>query len=209
MTDIIIVKFGQKEIEDNCISSVLRSTSSPYHLTIFDNFIKKENLARVWNKLIRQSDSEYICLLNSDTMVTKDWLENLLEAFDQDPLLGVVGPSTNKCGNQQCKAPPREPSLYPFIDFGRTYPNWCLSGFCILFPKNVWEEVGGFPEDCGFYGQEVAFIDKLTARGYKQCWRTDTFVFHYGGYTARKTFNQEQLKEERAKGNAYIKETRK
>jgi len=208
MTDIIIVKFGQKDIEDNCISSVLRSTSSPYHLTVYDNFIQKENLAKVWNRLISQSNADYICLLNSDTLVTMGWLENLLEAFGKDPRLGAVGPSTNKCGNQQCKPSPVDPHKSPFLDFGRTFPNWCLSGFCLVFPRSVWEEVKGFPEDCGFYGQETAFIDKLTKRGYKQCWRTDTFVFHYGGYTAKKTFTSEELQKEREKGNTYIKEKR-
>jgi hypothetical protein len=43
-------------------------------------------------------------------------------------------------------------------------------------------------------------------RGYKQCWRTDIFVFHYGGFTANAILKD--TTEERKKGQDYIKGTR-
>jgi len=181
MTEIIVVKYNLRGIEDQCIRAVLDHTDN-YNLTVFDNYPKNHNLGQLWNRLISKSEAEYICLLNNDALVTPFWLDKLLEAFGKHPKVGVVGGTTNSSHNQQST----DHTAKTFVDFGRTYPGWCLSGFCLVFPKKVWEEVGGFPEDFGFYGQEVAFIDRLTEKGYKQCWRTDVFIYHYGSASVKK-----------------------
>lgn len=205
MTSIIIVKYNLPEIETQCVHAVLDHTTD-YNLIVHDNYPQNENLGKLWNKLISQAETEYICLLNNDAIVTPFWLKNLLECFDLGKKIGVAGPSTNNSKNQQSKpAPP-----YKFINFGKTYPGWCLSGFCLVFPKKAWEECEGFPQDFGFYGQEVALIDRMTKAGYKQVWRTDTFVFHYGSASAKKATKMGLMDEqlERAVGNAKIKELR-
>jgi GT2 family glycosyltransferase len=203
ITDIIIVKYNTPELEQKCIESVVKHTNVSYHLSVYDNYFFKQNLAQLWNQLIRRSFSEYICLLNSDTTVTSDWLSQLLLTF-YDKEVGCVGPSTDYSKNQQSHSKPSE----IFIDFTKTFPGWTLSGFCLLFPKKVWEEVGGFPEDFGFYGQEVAFIDKIVEKGYKQIWRTDVFVHHEGGASIKKAQSLGEIneKEERQKGREnYLK----
>lgn len=204
-TTIIVVKYNLEEIENQCVRAVLDHTVN-YDLIVHDNYPHNENLGKLWNRLIEQSDTEYICLLNNDAIVTPFWLDNLLECFDLGKKIGVAGPSTNSSKNQQSKEPPP----YKFINFGRTYPGWCLSGFCLVFTKKAWKECGGFPEDFGFYGQEVALIDRMTKAGYKQVWRTDTFVFHYGSASAKKATKMGLMDEqlERAVGNAKIKELR-
>ncbi len=190
-TNIIVIKYDNYEVEKNCIKSVIDNTSIFYHLTIFENYPFKFNLGKLWNRLIRHSVSDYICLLNSDTIVEKFWLSRLLDAFKRIKNVGCVGPSTDNSHNPQSGERPKE----AFVDFSK-YEGMCLSGFCLVFPKSVWEEVGGFPEDFGFYGQEVAFIDKIVKRGYKQIWRTDVFVKHLGGATVKKS-GMNELKERR------------
>jgi GT2 family glycosyltransferase len=36
-------------------------------------------------------DSDYICLLNNDTTVPINWLEELVKGIESDPTLGAVG----------------------------------------------------------------------------------------------------------------------
>jgi hypothetical protein len=55
-----------------------------------------------------------------------------------------------------------------------------------LFPKTIWRAVGGFPENFGFYGQEVVFMDKILDRKHRLIWRKDVFVFHWGSATVQK-----------------------
>ena len=205
MTDIIIVKYNNKKVEDDCLRSLADFTDSPYNLTVYDNFPNNHNLGKLWNDLIRKSDCENICLLNSDTEVTPGWLKDMEEVIE-DPTVGCVGPSTDNCHNQQATDTPDD----VLVDFAKTYPNWCLSGFCILFPKKVWETCGGFPEDFGFYGQEVALLDKMVKLGYKQMWRTDVFVHHIGSSSAKKAQEEGKMdeNEERRIGGEKIREFR-
>jgi len=168
--EIILVKFNQPKYEDACIESVKKFTDLNKHtLTIYDNYPKKENLAVVWNRLIEESEDENICLLNSDTLVEPRW-ERLIEALE-DKTVGAVGPITNKCGGKQ-KGMERADSIEEIND---------LSGFCYCFRKSVWKEVGGFPEDMPFYGQESIFNRKLEDRGYKLKVDRRVFIHHHKG----------------------------
>jgi len=197
--EVIIVKFNNWEVEEPCIESVLENTSGNYYLNIYDNYPKNENIGELWNKLIKESEAQYICLLNSDTVVTPHWLDKLTEVFLNEKDAGVVGPTTDHSHNHQSKAEPS--SRYDVVDFskfvlGNGFPE-VLSGFCLVFPKKVWEEAGGFPENFGFYGQEVRLIDKILKKGYKQYWRKDVFIHHEGSATAKKftklgTFNEQE-----------------
>src|SRR3972149_488967 len=144
--EVIIIRYGLPEMEDACIESVKKNTRD-YELTVYDNFKEKENLGKLWNRLIGQSRCEYICLLNSDTLVTPDWLYNLLEVFEKEFRVGVVGPTTNHSHNEQSMHPTAD--RYTVVDFARY--KGTISGFCMVFPKAIWEKVGGFPEDFGFY----------------------------------------------------------
>lgn len=191
MTDIIVIKFNNHLVEEKCLLSVIKNTSVAYHLTAFDNYPFKFNLGSLWNRLIKNSHSDYICLLNSDTVVEKFWLAKLLDTFNKVEKVGCVGPSTDNSHNQQSGKRPNK----TFVDFS-IYKGMCLSGFCLVFPKGVWKSVGGFPEDFGFYGQEVAFIDKIVKAGYRQIWRTDVFVHHEGGASVKKS-GMDELKERR------------
>lgn len=192
MVEIILVRYKLKQIEDECIKSVLENTGT-HHLTVYDNVPENVNLGRLWNNLIRRSDADIICLLNTDTLVEKDWLTKLENLLVSTPNCGGVGPVTNSAKNSQ-KQQKGEGTFYlPEREM--------LSGFCLLFTKKVWEEAGGFPEDCGFYGQETAFMKKVQSKGYVQAVRRDVFVFHYGSASAIAAGMD--LEKERVEGRSY------
>lgn len=168
MANIIIITFNLPEKEKECIDSVKKYTGE-HTLTVYDNYPKKENLAVVWNRLIENSKHDKICLLNNDTVVEKGW-DKMLEVLD-DPKVGAVGPVTNNCGGKQ-KGMEKNGKVEEIKD---------LSGFCYCFRKEVWEEVGRFPEDMPFYGQETVFNRKLQDHGYKLMVDRRVYVHHYKG----------------------------
>jgi len=194
--EIILVKYNAPQFENACVASVMGQTFSPYHLTVWDNYPKNENLGKLWNKLIKKSEAEYLCLLNTDTLVEPGWESKLIEVFKMYNDAGVVGPTTCPQGSKNAQGKESKSDHMEIVDFGALYPGWCLSGFCIFFPKKIWEEVGGFPEDFGFYGQEVAFIDRVTEKGYKQYWRKDAYVWHYGGASIKKAEKAGEIDEQ-------------
>lgn len=193
MVEIILVKYGQPEYEKETIEQVLKHTRTPYHLTVYDNLPGDENLSAVWNRLIKRSDAEYICLLNTDTVVSPHWLNKLLNTFE-DPKVGAVGPVSNRAGGYQ--------GGWSKGHDGRTEAN-TLSGFCLVFPKKIWEEVGGFNEKYKLYGEDSEFTSEIKARGYKLIIRHDVWIFHYGAKSSNSAMqrgkNIKKIQEESAK----------
>ena len=189
MTEIILVRYKLPKLENDCIRSVIDFTDTPYHLRVYDNARYNYNLGWLWNQLIKESDSEYICLLNTDTLVEPEWLSKLLEVFERNKKAGAVGPSTNCARTSQATAGKG-------VGLSSLNQGEMLGGFCLVFPRKVWEDVGGFPEDFGFYGQESAFLAKMVSLGYEQVHRKDVLVFHYGSASAKEAEKRGELKEE-------------
>ena len=205
-TDILVIKYNNPIWEDFCIEAVKYWTVPHYELIIYDNHPKNENIGKLWNQMINRSRAEYICLLNTDAIVQEGWLTKLMTTYQELPKVGAVGVSTNRSKNVQStlKKAVREPK-FQVMDGYET-----LSGFCLHFPRRVWGEVGGFPEDYGFYGQEVTFLDRVRSQGYKEIWRQDAFVWHYGSATVKKEQEEgsfDELEERRA-ARKRVKESR-
>jgi GT2 family glycosyltransferase len=176
-TNIIVVGFNLFEMEEKCLGSVVRHTEVPYLLTFYNNFGNKHTLTEVWNYLIGKSPCKYICLLNNDTVVSPFWLSRMLETLQKEHV-GIVCPSTNRCRSKQksvntyekaYKATPKE-----------MVSNTPLSGFCFVFRKELWTQLGGFNPTYKFYGQESDFMYKSNRLGKMVVWRRDSFVFHHG-----------------------------
>ncbi len=177
--DIIIVKYGLPDLEAECAASVREHTDSEeYTLTLHDNYEADESLSKVWNDCIRESNEEYICLLNNDTRIEEDgWLSKLLETFDRMENLGAVGPVTNSASGPQGN----EVRQKKWLSQGKEHVETkMLVGFCMVFPKKVWEEIGGFDEEYVLYGEDSDFCKELLKREYKLAIRTDVFIFHHG-----------------------------
>ena len=171
MLEIIIVKYNNKDYEDETISQVLQTVDIPYNLTVYENFERDANLSTVWNDLIRRSDAENIILLNSDTVPTDRWAEKLIEPL-KDKKTGAVGAISNRAGGLQGghKQAQKEPMVQPTSQ---------LSGFCLAFRKEAWEKVGGFDERYKLYGEDSDFCNRLKKAGYNLFIRFDTFVYHH------------------------------
>lgn len=173
--EIIVVRYGLPELEQECLDSVLEHTTDvDYRLIDYDNYENDEGLSKVWNDLIRESDAEYICLLNNDTRVEAEWLSKMIECFEEDDKLGALGPMTNSStgpqGNRKYRTDKKRllKARYPLV------------GFCLVFPRKVWEEIGGFDEGYEIYGEDSDFIMEVKEHGYIAMIRTDVFIFHHG-----------------------------
>lgn len=204
MVDIILVRYNDQIFYNDCLTAIATHTDDvQYSLKVHGNYPRNYNLGMLWNMLIRESREPYICLLNTDTRVTKGWLDKMMEVFEKEDNVAVVGPSTTHSGNPQEIGISSEE--YKLVDYTKEYSGGNLCGFCLLFPKWVWEKVGGFPEDFGFYGQEEAFLYKVTKAGYRQIWRKDAFVWHYGGGSAKLAEERGEIDIEKEKKLGRIK----
>lgn len=179
IVNIIVIGYNFQELEVICLKSIQQNTTYPYLLTFFDNFNSGYTLTKIWNKLVQCSPCEFICLLNNDTQVQKNWLDRMMATLLTGPKdVGFVGPSTDQCHSLQKTIDKLEMADRYFGKAIRmTDP---ISGFCFLFRKSLWKKLGGFDEKYTLYGQESDLIDRAQNLGYYGYWRQDAFVHHVG-----------------------------
>lgn len=210
MTSIIIVSYNTLEFTKGCIESIRQYTAGgTYELIVIDNdsqdgsvewllsqkditlVVNHENLGfpKGCNQGMKLAAGSELLLLNSDTLVTVNWLENLKAALYSRPDVGAVGPVTNSCANGQSIKVDYS-SFDGLQDFAAQYnrissEKWhtwlTLVGYCFLLRREVYEKVGGMDEifSPGNYEDDDYSI-RVRLAGYNLLLCEDTFIHHYG-----------------------------
>jgi len=110
---IIVVSYNTKELLRTCLASIMDNLPSfKAEILVIDNastdgssnmvteefpavklLRNRQNVgfARANNQLIKDSVGRYVLLLNSDTVVLPEALEQMVKAMDANPKAGVVG----------------------------------------------------------------------------------------------------------------------
>lgn len=205
-----------------CLQALTTTTATPHTVHVIDDAsdpATAERLAafvadRPWMRLtrhesnagytrsadegVRAADSDWVVLLNSDTVVTPGWLEGLLQAAAGDPAVAFVGPVSNAATFQSV------PELYgPDGKFAVNAlpPGWTpvqvaavvareskrafpetqlLNGFCTLMRRSAVLELGGF-NIAAFpagYGEENDLCTRAAKAGYKLVIADHVYVYH-------------------------------
>ena len=150
------------------------------------------------NQGLRMSKSDYVVLLNSDTVVPKGWLSDMIQICETNPSVGIVGPLSNTASWQSIPAlfdqtnewaanekmrelspdliqdSLRETFGFPPVEVG------FLNGFCLLIRSEVIRDVGLLDEEKfgQGYGEENDYCLRVKAAGWKLVVSTKTFVRH-------------------------------
>jgi len=215
--DIVLPVYGGLNVLIPCINSVLKNTRWPYRLIIVDDCSPDEATSKwleffeerypqhtvLWNKKnrgfaasvnrgIEHGDNHYVCVLNSDVMVTPGWLMKLVLALEADERNKIVNPCTN---NTAVINVPLQPG-YDYQDMNRAfeklshhlYPEIMPTGFCFFMERSLVDEIGTFDEGYVSYGEETDFWMRTITRvvdGQVSNWRAvladDTYIFHERG----------------------------
>ncbi|MFA9556919.1 glycosyltransferase family 2 protein [Evansella sp. AB-rgal1] len=217
LTSIIILTLNNLAITRKCLHSIYKYTKQPYEIIIIDNgsdksmikYLKKlqdiklicneENrgFSGGCNQGLKVAKGKQILLLNNDTVVSHNWLKNLSSALYSDKTVGMVGPVSNAALPQQLY----HANYSNFIEYHRFAsmhnihnPNrWksvaVLSGFCLLFKKEVLKKIGILDErfTLGTY-EDIDFSYRAFRSGYKMIVAGDTYV-HHDGNTSFKSNN--------------------
>ncbi len=148
-----------------------------------------EGFARGCNQGAAEARGDIAVFLNSDTVVTDGWLDELVAPFDRDDV-GAVGPrSDNVSGRQKTMAVP-DPEGDPgaFAEFaeswrishcGQTAEVGRLIGFCLAVRKTVFDELGGFDDQFEIGGfEDDDLCRRLRQRGLRLLISHGSFVHH-------------------------------
>ena len=135
-----------------------------------------------------------VVLLNSDTVVSRGWLDKLSRCAASDPRIGTITPFSNNaeicslpgfCVNNPWP-PGKDPeSLVAALECAAvpTYPDLPTGvGFCLYIRRALIAAIGAFDPAFGLgYGEENDFCMRAAKAGYRNVLCEDAFVLHLGG----------------------------
>jgi GT2 family glycosyltransferase len=148
---------------------------------------------------LKASAANLRTLLNSDTVVTKNWAASIRGVFERMPFVGIVGPLSNAASTQSLpliesgggqtaiNSLPKDVSVDDFAEIvselARGVPTPLVPlvhGFCYTVHENVIQKIGYFAEDAfpNGYGEENDYSFRAEDAGYALAIALDCFIFH-------------------------------
>ena len=170
-------------------------------VTLIEN---QENLgfAKANNQAIRQSQAEYVLLLNPDTVVAEDTLRGVLTFMDEHPKAGGAG--VMMCYEDGSRAPESRRALptpwvaaLKMLGFTKRYymshlpwDQSCrievVSGAFCLLRHEALNAVGLLDEDFFMYGEDIDLSYRLL-KGEWENWYLPYSIIHYKGRSTQKS----------------------
>lgn len=227
---IVIVSYNVRQYIDQCLQSVytaLRDIDAdiivvdnqsiddtvPYLKTNYPQVRVIESggnvgFARANNMGIRQSESEYVLLLNPDTVVAENTLREVVNFMDAHETVGGAGVQMlNADGTKAMESRRGRPTplvsfykmcgladLFPRSrTFARYYMSWLswnepaeievISGAFFFIRRKALEEVGLLDEDYFMYGEDIDLSCRLLNAGWHNCYLPCKIIHYKGGST--------------------------
>jgi len=210
---IVILNFQAGEYVVKCVNSILKNSDFPTEVVIVDNGSTDESVKRVRTKcagvkivenkqnlgfaegnnvgiiFALKNDADYIFLLNPDTTIEKNTIENLLKIMKNNKEAGIVGPKIysmdNKiwsCGGEIDK----KRFTGGLISFGEKDHRRCnkekevdfVSGTAMFIRKEVFGKVGLLPGDYFLYYEDIDFCLRAKKAGYKIYFVPNSILYH-------------------------------
>ncbi len=139
-------------------------------------------------------DSEYLVILNNDTVVDHLFLRELVECATQHPEAGIIGPKIRDYHDPDLLNAVGGKIRWPVVagyNQGRgerDQGQWdhsrdidYLVGACLLFPTTLLEEVGLLDGNLFLLYEDVDFSIRATRRGFKLLLNPQAVIYHKEG----------------------------
>lgn len=217
---IIVVNHNGLQMTKNCLNTLFASNAKSSEIILVDNnssdgskeYFKKlekkyanivlisnstnNGFAEANNQGYRISRGKYVCFLNNDTLVSKNFIHPLLHALRSDPNAAAVQPlmlfpdlTIDSVGSFMT------PTGFLYHRAHRQKVNahnlndsdvYTLKGACMLWKKSVLQKIGVFDESYFAYFEETDLCHRALNHGYTLRFISESKIIHFGGYTSNR-----------------------
>jgi len=154
---------------------------------------------------LKALNPNYILLLNNDTVVDKRFLDELVKIAESDERIGIVGPKILNPNGTLHRSCWKYHSYFNVFNenvllnrFGNFYKYRntrnikkikdvdVVSGACILFKKQVFDNIGLLDSNIFMYTEETDICYRAKKNGYKIIYCSNCSIIHYGEQSSKK-----------------------
>lgn len=223
---IVVVNTNERHHLQRLLPSLFAQEYPDYEVLIVDNVSTDGSLEYVAEhfpqaRIIRNSNNlgyagannvgfqhatgDFVAVLNPDTRVEPEWLNELINALQQDATAGLATPKIllmddaeriNTCGNEityagltVCRGLDQ-----PATSYNKQEVVPAVSGAAFVIRKSLLDEIGGFDEDFFIYYEETDLSLRARLAGYTSLYVPTSIVYHEYAFrfSTRKGFWQER-----------------
>lgn len=156
------------------------------------------NFSKLMNEAVKQTDGDYLLLLNNDMeILTADWMNALVEQVQRKStgaagarllyhndtiqhagvIIGIGGVADHAFVGVHKDGP----SYMNYVNLVNNYS--AVTAACLMVRREVYNEVGGFDEGFAVEFNDVDFCLKLITAGYYNIYLPHVFLYHYESLT--------------------------
>ncbi|MBQ9357408.1 MAG: glycosyltransferase family 2 protein [Prevotella sp.] len=222
---VVIVSYNVRHYLTQCLVSVQRAARDIDHeIIVVDNdstddtvdYLRKHfaqsitliesqhnlGFARANNIAIRQSQSQYVLLLNPDTIISEDSLSLVLDFMDSHPKAGgagacMMGADGSLAPESRRALPTPWVSMLKMLGFSRKYymshlpwdkPSQIdiMSGAFCMLRREALNKVGLLDETFFMYGEDIDLSYRILKGGFEN-WYVPAKILHYKGESTKKS----------------------
>lgn len=210
---VIILNYKTKQLTLKCINSVKKSIYQDINIIVVDNDSKdnlEQDISDISGVLFIQTGNNlgytggnnvgikkalslganYIFILNADTILEKNTINNLIKIMDSDKKIGIIGPkilfSDKKTiwfaggifDKKNILGSHRGVDQTDHGQFDDTREPDYVSGAAIFIKKEVFDEIGLFDERYFLYYEDSDFCYRAKKSGFKIIYAPGAIVYH-------------------------------
>ncbi len=221
-TQVILPVYNGDTVVRRCLRALSTAATGPIEVVIIDDgsrdltaamlreeaardprlVLHRRDINRGYTKSINEgvlmTRADWVVVLNSDTVVSRGWLDRLFAAARARPGTGMAGPLSNAATWQSIPAVRGSDGGWSTNDViearhvervqalltassERAYPEFpLLNGFCTLIARDVFDHIGLYDEEAFpvGYGEETDLCLRARRAGFRLAVADDCFVYH-------------------------------
>ncbi|PZP49357.1 MAG: glycosyl transferase family 2 [Pseudopedobacter saltans] len=224
---VVILNYNGRNFLERFLPSVLKSTYTSMVVYVADNGSTDDSLswlstshpeiglikisenygfAEGYNIALKEVNTDYYVLLNSDVEVTPNWIEPIIELMESNTTIGICQPKllsfADNSSLEYAGAAGGWVDVfgYPFCrgrlfdtvekddgQYNDNVPVFWATGAALFIKRAVWETVGGFDGYLFAHQEEIDLCWRTQLAGYQVYYCHESVVYHVGGGTLNKS----------------------